>query len=221
MGTPHRTIKTPVFKFDQLSPEAQAKAIEKNYDRDVDHEWWDAVYEDAVMMANIIGIQIDTRNGSQQPCIFFSGFSSQGDGACLEGQYAYKKGCLAELKVSAPAGYKSPETGQWVEQEGNAELHRICKALNAVQRKQFYGLEATVKQQGHYNHSGCTSIEVTHAEDMYRDIGEAEDDIKTLLRDFMDWIYSRLEAEYNYLTSEEHIREAIQDDEFTEDGTPL
>lgn len=221
MGHSHRTIETPVFKFDQLSDEAKKHAIEKNYDWNVDYNWWDSVYEDAIMMAGIIGIQIETRRGSStEPAIWFSGFSSQGDGACFEGQYRYKKGALKELKSAAAARYKDPQTKQWVALEGNAELHRICKGLQDVQRKHFYRLEATVKQQGHYQHSGCTSIEVTDCESMYRDIGDAEDDVTQLLRDFMDWIYSQLEKEHDYLTSDQQIAESLMANEveFTAEG---
>src|SRR5262245_16755614 len=42
-----RTIRTKVYKFKELSTEAQEKAIEKFYDINVDHDWWDSTYEDA------------------------------------------------------------------------------------------------------------------------------------------------------------------------------
>ncbi|QYW06445.1 hypothetical protein uan_033 [Pseudomonas phage UAntarctica] len=209
MGTPHRVIETPVFTFDQLSDEAKKRALEKNYDWNVDHDWWDGVYEDAIMMGEIIGISIDTRRGSKEPAIYFSGFSSQGDGASCECSYSYKVGARKELKSAAPEYYQEGGKGPWIKQEGNVELHRICKELTAVQRKHFYQLEAKVSTYGNYSHSGCTRVTVEHAEERYRDIGDAESDITQLLRDFMDWIYSRLEAEHDYLTSDEQIRDAL------------
>lgn len=36
-----------VYKFDELSKEAQQKAIESLCDINVDHEWWEFTYEDA------------------------------------------------------------------------------------------------------------------------------------------------------------------------------
>lgn len=36
-----------IFTFDELSPEAQAKAIEKLSDINVTFDWWDSVYQDA------------------------------------------------------------------------------------------------------------------------------------------------------------------------------
>jgi hypothetical protein len=218
MGTSHRTIETPVFTFDQLSPEVQAQVIDRNRDINIEHEWWSSVFEDAVTMADIIGIDIDTLDNSSYPKIYFNGFSSQGDGASFEGSYSYKHGALKELKSAAPARYKDSETQKWVDLPSNAELHRICKALTAVQRRLFYKLEAEVVAYGHYSHSGCNRITVRHAEDRYRDIGEAEGEVTHLLRDFMDWIYRCLEREHDYLTSGEQVTAALADMEFTAEG---
>lgn len=217
MGTSHRTIETPVFMFDQLSDEAKTRALDKNREYNIDHEWWDAVYEDADMMAAIMGINIDKKgNRGSSPSICFSGFSSQGDGASFEGEYSYKKGAVRELKQAAPARWE--KEGVWVDNESNIELHRIAKGLQDAQRPHFYRLEAKVSFYGHYSHSGCTRIEVQDCEHIYRDIGDAEEDVRQLLRDFMDWIYARLEAEYDYLTSDEAVKEALQDTEFDEEG---
>jgi hypothetical protein len=48
------TTSRELYKFDELSAEAQDKAIEKLYDLNVDYEWWYSTYDDA---ANI-GIKI-------------------------------------------------------------------------------------------------------------------------------------------------------------------
>jgi hypothetical protein len=42
-----RTIRTKVYKFDELSNEAKEVAIEKLWDINVDYEWWESIYEDA------------------------------------------------------------------------------------------------------------------------------------------------------------------------------
>lgn len=213
------TVTTKVFKYDELSPEAQAKARDWYREGNLDYEWWDSIYEDAVKVAECLGISIGTRRDSKEPAIFFSGFCSQGDGACFEGTYCYKKGWRKALEDYAPSRNKID--GEWVPSESNAELHQIGSALQEVQRRYMYQLEATVRHYGHYYHSGCTSIDVTHTESMYRDIGGAEDDVKTQLRLFMDWIYDQLEKEHDYLQADEQIAESIRSNEheFREDGT--
>ena len=49
-----RTIRTKVYKFDELTHEIKSKIIEKQYDINVIDEWWESTYEDA---ANI-GLKI-------------------------------------------------------------------------------------------------------------------------------------------------------------------
>ena len=221
------------YTFDELSDTAKEKAREWYRDGQLDYDWWEFVYDDALRMAEILGIEIDYRyhpasgrpgsKGWKEPKIWFSGFWSQGDGACWEGTYRYKPGAAKAMAAEAPERYqygKPDGTTEWTENAGNKELNRIAKALQAVQARQFYKLEASVSQRGFYHHSGCMSVEVTHADSMYRDIGDAEDEITTLMRDFADWIYARLESEHDWLTSDEQVDEALRGGGYTfnEDG---
>jgi hypothetical protein len=49
-----------VYTFDELSDKAKEKAIEKFYDINTDHEWWEFVYEDAKNIGlNITEFDID------------------------------------------------------------------------------------------------------------------------------------------------------------------
>lgn len=49
-----RTIQVTLFKFDELSEDAQHRAIAHLADINVDHNWWEYVYEDAAR----IGLKI-------------------------------------------------------------------------------------------------------------------------------------------------------------------
>lgn len=42
-----RTIRTKVYKFDELTPSAQDKAINHLSDISVSHDWWQFTYDDA------------------------------------------------------------------------------------------------------------------------------------------------------------------------------
>ena len=208
-----RVVETNVFQYDELDDRAKERAREW-YSRHVfeDSCDWEFVYEDAAEVADILGIDLRQRRVQlmggghrYEPSIYFSGFWSQGDGACFEGTYRYAKGATKKIREYAPQ---------------DKELHRIADELQAVQRKHFYHLIASMNHTGHYCHSGCMSVEVEHNEDRYRDIGDAEDEIKQLMRDFADWIYSQLENEYDYQTSDSAVEEAIRANEyeFDEDG---
>ena len=192
-----RTITKEVYTFAELSESAKETARDKYREHNLEgYDWWDSVYEDAKTIGNLFGLRIDR--------IYFSGFWSQGDGAYFEGDYQYRKGALKAVIDYMPL---------------DNDLHDIVKRLQDVQRKAFYGLYASTKS-GHgsnfYSHSGVMQVSVDCDK---RDITESEeDDITQCLREYADWIYSRLEAEYEYLQSDEVIDEYLNDCEFDEEG---
>ena len=211
-----KTIVKTVFAFDDLSDSAKEKARQWYREGAFDYDWWEFVYEDAIQCAEIMGIEIDTRAttrmdgkpGTGQPKIYFSGFSSQGDGACFDGHYAYTRGAAKKIRQHAPL---------------DKELHAIADALQEAQKSAFYRLSATAKQSGHYSHSGCMSVDVRNTDSQGNDIGctdEQESMVTQCLRDFADWIYSQLEKEYDYMNEDEQVDESIRANEyaFGEDG---
>lgn len=189
--TKHYTL----YKFDELSDKAKEKAREWFRTDYPDHDWWDGVYEAAMTAGEHLGIDIDSIN--------FRGFCSQGDGARFRGSYRFKK------------GWRSALLHEFGNSDTQRELLDIGQQLHEAQARQFYKLVATVTYRGHYEHSGCTSIDVSHDEDPYRDIGDCEDAVIQALREFMDWIYKKLEGEYDWLTSDEQVDESIIANEYT------
>lgn len=105
-----RTIEKTVYQYEELSDKAKEKA--RAWYLDGEEFDADCTIGDAVTIAGLLGIAIDTRAAMptsgklrQEPRIFYSGFSSQGDGALFEGFYRYKEGsvdavrCLVECRV--------------------------------------------------------------------------------------------------------------------------
>lgn len=187
-----REVVSKVYKFDELSDDAKEKAREWYRNGSLDYDWYNSVYEDAKTCGALIGIEIDK--------IYFSGFSSQGDGACFEGEYQYKKGALKAIKEHAPK---------------DTELHNIAMELQKEQRKHFYSLGARAEHSGYYYHSGCMHVDVFNRD------GDIDNDVITdQLRYFADWIYSQLEKEYDFLNSDAQVDESIiaNEYEFTEEG---
>lgn len=197
---PHDKTET-VFYFAELEDDAKEKARDWYRTGALDYEWWDCVYEDAITCAAILGIEIEK--------IYFSGFSSQGDGACFEGTYAYAKGSAKAIRQHAPK---------------DIDLASIADRLQDLQRGWFYGLSASVKQSGHYMHEMCTQISVYDDQETTgssRNIVDADEDLTGLLREYMQWIYSNLMREYEWLMSDEQVDESItiNEYEFNEDGS--
>jgi hypothetical protein len=205
--------KQNAYSFNELSDEAKENA--RNRWREFENEGFDAecVIDDAEQVANIIGIEFETRsvplmNGKtrEKPKVWYSGFCSQGDGASFEGWYSYKKGSKKAIRDYAPQ---------------DTELHRITDALQAIQKRNFYSLAASISQSGFYYHSHTMSVEVEDNRDRWRDVSSDDhDDITELMRDFADWIYKQLESEYEWRMSDECIGENIlaNECEFTESG---
>lgn len=206
------TTTRTLYPFDELSDKAKERALEKQ--AEFEGEVFDAAdsYEDFENIAKILGITFEQRavllrNGKKlfEPCISYSGFWSQGDGASYEGSYAYRKGCSKLIRAYAPTDTK---------------LHRIADELTVLQKPFMYGLEATITTRGNYSHSGTMQVEVTHVRDNERsssnwtDVSKVEEPLTQLLRDFADWMYRQLEKEYEYRTSEEACKESIEANEY-------
>lgn len=191
-----KKIKT--YAFSELDDEGKENALNQHREINVHDLWYEYVYDDAKEVGKMLGIYIDN--------IYFSGFWSQGDGACFEGSYEYSKGSAKKIREHAPL---------------DNELHEIADNLQKLQRKYFYGLYATIKHSGHYNHPGCTQIDVRH--EWGYDWEDIEDDLEDALRDFMYWIYSQLEKEYEFLTSDEMVAETLLANlyEFDQEGNQI
>jgi hypothetical protein len=197
------TITKTIYTFDELDDSAKETAREWYREGALDYDWWDAVYEDAKEVAKRLGIEFlrKKHRGSNGPGIYFSGFYSQGDGACFESTFKYSHGMVRAIKEYAPQ---------------DAELHRIATQMARLQRRNFYGLYGTTEHSGHYYHSGCMRVWVRNHQATYEDVNaRTEEDFTQLLRDFADWIYERLEAEYDYLMSDESVDDTIRANEYT------
>lgn len=188
-----KTTTETVYKLSELTGQGRETALNKLAEFATDSDfWYESIVDDATAIGALMGIDISN--------VFFSGFSSQGDGACFEGLYNWKKGCVQLVKEHAP----QDET-----------LHKIVKALQKVQAPNFYKLSASVVHRGFYSHEYCTDITVYDAI-----VPDAEEALKDALRDYMRWIYRQLEKEYEYRTSEAALLEDAEANgwEFTEDG---
>lgn len=185
-----------VYTFCELDDFVKSNVIIANYDINTDFEWYDCAVDDFKTLCSLMGVDVDTT--------YFSGFSSQGDGACFEGSFAWKVGGLREFREYAP----KDET-----------LQAIGTSWFKLQQKHNYELNGTVKHSGRYYHAYCTSFEVFDYSTRY-----CEDDIleetQEIMRDLMQWFYSSLNAEYDYLTSDAAIIETLKNNEceFYENG---
>lgn len=200
-------INTTVYRLDELSDDAKDSA-RTWYRQGADDDWWDFVYEDFEAVSAILGVRLKTRpirlmggGTRQQPCIWFSGFWSQGDGACFEAFYAYEKDAPRKIRAYAPL---------------DVELHRIADALQAIQRTNFYQLHADASHCGRYYHEYSMAVSVERDSQNYQDTTpDAQEAVIEALRDLARWLYRQLEREYEHHTSNPVVDEAIEANEYT------
>lgn len=181
-------IKATVYRLDELSDTAKAKARDWYREGALDHDWYEFVYEDFECICDMLGVSLRSKpvrllggGKRQKPCIWFTGFWSQGDGACFEGQYRYAPGAVRKIR-----DYASKDD----------ELHRIAAALQAIQRRNFFQLSASIVHRGRYHHEYCMEISVARDGPTGQDMtSDAENEVVETLRDLARWLYRQLERE--------------------------
>lgn len=180
------TIKKTVYNYSDLllaeNKELKNKVIQKEYAININHDWENLeTYETA---ANLLGFYNFK--------IYYSGFHSQGDGACFESKYQYEKQSIKKVKKEFP---------KWI------ELHEIAKRLKDLQKVNFYQVLGGSKHSGFYYHENCMQIDLERND--YKEITN-ESYFISVFKDFAKLIYKSLNSDYDYLTSEEAILETIE-----------
>lgn len=201
-------ICTTVYQFSELSDAAKERARSWYRELGPHDDWWDTVYEDFERICEILGIRLKTTpvrlmgGGTRsEPCIWFSGFWSQGDGACLEGYLSHAKGAAARIRDYVPQ---------------DATLHSIADRLQAIQRRNFYQLAAAISHRGRYYHEYTMSVDVTRDSPSWQPpTADAEETVVEAIRDLARWLYRQLQTEYDHLTSDETIEDGIIVNEYT------
>lgn len=220
-----KIVQTKLYTYDELSDDAKEKAREwwiegSDDDWQFEQEW---VYDDVKTVAALLGIDIDK--------IWYTGFWSQGDGACFDGTYSYKKGWrkalldhLGDIDEKTIAKFRTQE---WTDKmiadyiKERKRLLAIGQDLQDIQKKYFYQIHSRTKHSGHYYHEYCTTItNFIEEEDGWGGYEKAliladDEAMDEALRSFMRYIYTRLEETYDWMCEEEQVAEAINANEYT------
>jgi hypothetical protein len=195
-------IETTVYTFEELDERAQERARDWYRQASAHDDWHVTVFEDFERICEILGVDLATRpvrlfgGGTRtKPCIWFSGFASQGDGACFEGSYSYRKVASRTIRAYAPT---------------DKRLAAIADQLEQIQRKNLYALEARLTHRGRYYHEHSMEISVERNSDRFQPpTADAEDGVSEALRDLARWLYRQLEQEYDHQMSNEVVDEGI------------
>lgn len=224
------TIK--VYQFDELSDRAKEKAREWYRSASADDSYWsENVIEDAATVCERMGFDVRQRSvklmggGTRmEPAIYFSGFWSQGDGACFEASWSPSSiMSIGDFACEYPGTWQDTD-GKWQESKSNLELQRIhAESVRLAALDPENQISWQCRQSGRGNAEYNTTFDYDD-ERNENDDGNMPEDIEDAhienARDAMRWIYRQLESEYEWQNADEQVDESIRANEyeFTEDG---
>lgn len=209
----HNDTKTE-FEFHELSPSAKERAIYKyseslwdDWHGHVTSEWESDLHEEGFLL----------------PKIMFSGFWSQGDGACFE----------------AHLYFTGDKALRWLKPEDveRVRAHQVRARMDGLPVPEVT-ISGKIYRSGYYFHENTMQIDaqitfdgndLDHVYD-YLDAAFQFDNDDYPLDAILDYarhlacdIYSDLEKEYEYQTSEEHVAEMshCNDWKYDEEGNRL
>lgn len=214
-----------IEQFKALPQHIQDEILDKHRDWNVgdSYDWWDGVYDQFIEKMKENGIEVLTKlerthKGAsyERPAIYFSGFWSQGDGACFEGRVA-----------------------DW-----NLVLTLHGFPLLMQHRDEFADMQFSWKTSGNYCHEHTLSFDDDSSYPVYLTDYYSKDEDPTGLRlmareqlhdelaiewerfteffeekvkEFCRELYSDLEDEHEYLTSDEAILESLSANQMIEE----
>lgn len=195
-------------RFDALPKNDQEAILEKHHDWNVDDDWWDSVYEQFKEKVAALGFDIDTnvsRTVSGKPLtnheIFFSGFCSQGDGACFNGSVGKCETVFTRLAPILWEHWSKIEvcTASWKSRDNH-----YCHSNTLSFSYEFeVPNQITDESDLRWHVMEQLRIELEAAWDTFTDALEAE------VKGLCDKLYGDLSDEYDHLTSDEAILESL------------
>lgn len=207
------TKEYTLYTFDELSDDIQEKVLDNNRDINTDFDGWETfTLEDKTNEL--------IEYGFHNPEILYSGFWSQGDGACFTGSLD-NDGLLKFL-------------------EKTQEKTKYKKIVRAIESEKLY-VSIKITHNFQYYHEYSTSIEdYTEMQDNSELPEPLQKEWDAFMLSFSEgrglyngregWyydqcqsIYKALEDTYNYLTSDEAVKDTTITNEYTflENGKPF
>ena len=188
-----RTIELKIYEFEELPKEVQSRVINDLSDINTDYEWYDGEF--AYWKEKL------EEFGFMTPEIFFSGFCSQGDGACFNCKSIDLEKAWKFFKIDMA------KQDNWI--------HRKLQVHEAWLYDYLYNYVTFEIQcvNSRYSHENSQTV----CSYCYKPVSGVLDKFYT---EFEDWledfrrglcmeIYRNLEDEYNHLISEDAVKDTI------------
>ncbi len=192
-----REVVVKVYSFEELPATAKQVAIENHRDIEVQHDWYQPMFEGFREKATQAGFEVED--------IFFSGFWSQGDGAMFEYSRFNEnmlKGFVTQLSIA--------------EEQKQMLLDNADTCGKGIHRGMYYHENSC----DHYTTLDATSDDQSIADFVVQYEDEFDKYVLSTYKNLCGELYKDLNKYHDELTSDEYVAETlIQNDwEFTEDG---
>lgn len=180
-------------KWDKLTDKHRERLLDRYRDTNTHDEWYRPTYDSFGTDMEAIGVYVDQ--------VYFSGFWSQGDGACFNGHVCDWGKFLAAVGKSELTDFAMTHgpSFSW------ASLGRYCHEHTV--EFEASGLAIENPHDGNYDPLRHAAWEAAYGE--YGPLHSLESDFIEFLKDKMRDLYCALEEEYEYLTSDEVVTEYI------------
>lgn len=204
-----------LVRFKALPEETQEAILDKHRDWNTDgsYDWWDDVYADFIRRMDEIGIEVSTvpvgtvRGTHEHPAVFFSGFGSQGDGACFEGRVDdwttfFQALYPTEFDKYQPLWEKSESGSPALSWTHNSRYYHYNSCTFHSDFDINNGFDADTQPLRH----AAAEVIVDELTDLCEAmLYDAEEFIKDKMKD----LYTQLEEEYDHLTSDEAVLDSL------------
>lgn len=175
--------------------EIKDELIEKHWDINVDHDWWEYTYDEFKIEMQTKGITVNDMN--------FTGFYSQGDGASFTGRIdmiQFLKVHELEQRFMAATFFA-----------GQGELYvDINRGSGRYYHENSVNFELTTDTYNNYEDDSVRyQVYETMNEVLDTEIKDLETEVEDICKGYMQDLYSKLRDEYESLTSREAIWDTI------------
>lgn len=204
-------ITITAYKYEELEGRAKEKAQSKLTEWVTQYEWWDCIYTDAKDDGDKLGFEIDD--------LYFSGFSSQGDGCHWIGRINLPKFVEAHMEEDSPwfgedvillELWKEGWVDQYIQVHNRnyRYMHSGGMSSGDYPSDALYGLDEdddAVLAEGVMQ--GANVYQLSRSFDYEQRITEWCDEALTQAKSFADDVHKKLEKEHDHITSEEYLIE--------------
>lgn len=184
-------------RFEALDKSDQQRILDKHrYEVNFHDDWYQDICDQFSIKVMEMGIGINVQQGRN--AIWFSGFSSQGDGACFEGYVADWDKVLADYPDLLKAEYND-RFMRWSSHGNYCHSNTLSFSWDLDMSNRFVEHMDRVRYMAREAEIGACAVQWS----------KFVEDFEKKVKGLCDDLYTKLEEENDYLTDDEQVLETL------------